>query len=382
MTTITANSARRSTWLIGLATAFSLLGDQVLYSVLPVYYTDLGITPVQVGILLSANRWVRLLTNELAHRSSGVSTQRLLFVLAFALGCVTTFCYVVTSLFVVLLAARLAWGLSWSYIRHFGVQSMMEDVQATRAGWTMGLYNGISRSGSVAGLFGGAVAVDVYGFTVGVVMLGVISLLSIPLGYLGFRNFSVPVRVDDVRAEVRVRIAGFVLGIVGPGLVMGTLGAVLNGYLPDAALLSAATATGALLAVRYLLDSVAAPWLGAITDRFGLKSAASSLFAAGGLFLIGASFEPALIWFVPALLIFFVCGTALQAGIGGAVGRRGSGSFARYVTASDLGAACGPLLGWLLVDYLESAAVGFAVAGVIYLLGALTALGFTEGEKM
>ena len=49
-----------STALLGAATAFSLLGDQTLYSVLPVYYGDLGLSPMQVGLLLSANRWVRL----------------------------------------------------------------------------------------------------------------------------------------------------------------------------------------------------------------------------------------------------------------------------------------------------------------------------------
>ena len=107
-----AEFSQRSTWLIGLATAFSLLGDQVLYSVLPVYYADLGITPVQVGILLSANRWVRLVTNELAHRTAGHRGQRVLFAGALLLGSITTFCYAATSLFSLLLVARLAWGLS------------------------------------------------------------------------------------------------------------------------------------------------------------------------------------------------------------------------------------------------------------------------------
>jgi len=54
--------------LVGGATAFSLLGDQALYAVLPVYLEPLGLSAIQVGVLLSANRWVRLLTNHLAHR--------------------------------------------------------------------------------------------------------------------------------------------------------------------------------------------------------------------------------------------------------------------------------------------------------------------------
>ena len=56
---------RRSVVLIGSATAFSLLGDQMLYAVLPTYYTELGLLPIQVGILLAANRFVYLLITRL-----------------------------------------------------------------------------------------------------------------------------------------------------------------------------------------------------------------------------------------------------------------------------------------------------------------------------
>ena len=70
MKTADVESASRSVLAISVATAFSLLGDQVLYSVLPVYYQSFGLVPIQVGILLSANRWIRLGTNELAHRLS------------------------------------------------------------------------------------------------------------------------------------------------------------------------------------------------------------------------------------------------------------------------------------------------------------------------
>ena len=45
--------SRRPVVLVGTATAFSLLGDQALYSVLPTYYAELGLLPIQVGILLA-----------------------------------------------------------------------------------------------------------------------------------------------------------------------------------------------------------------------------------------------------------------------------------------------------------------------------------------
>jgi len=42
--------------------AASLVGDTLLYTVLPVSAARLGISRPVVGVILSANRWVRLLT--------------------------------------------------------------------------------------------------------------------------------------------------------------------------------------------------------------------------------------------------------------------------------------------------------------------------------
>jgi predicted MFS family arabinose efflux permease len=359
----------RSVAFIAAATAFSLLGDQVLYAVLPVYYQDLGLTPIQVGILLSANRWIRLLTNELAHRLGQGAAQRAIFLGAFALGALTTAAYALTSWFSLLFAARLIWGLSWSFIRHIGVQTIMAEAPADQAGRTMGVYNGISRAGSVAGLLGGAVLVDVFGFAAGVLMLAVVSLFSLPLAHIGFRPAASLPDHQSGTAPVAVLAMGFVIGAVGPGFVMGTLGAALAGYVTSDAWLSAATLTGVLLGTRYLMDSVAAAWLGSVTDTLGLRRAAGWFFFVGGLALLAAASKPPAAMFVVAIIGFFVCGTGLHAGVAATASRIGSGAFARYVTASDFGAACGPLGGWLVVAWLGDPAWSLAIGGVVYLVG-------------
>lgn len=359
----------RSVAYIGAATAFSLLGDQALYAVLPVYYESLGLTPIQVGILLSANRWIRLLTNEIAHRVGRGAAQRALFLGAFVLGAATTAAYALTSWFSVLFAARLAWGLSWSFIRHLGVQIIMADAPADQGGRTMGLYNGISRAGSVAGLLGGAVLVDAFGFIAGVLMLAVVSMIGLPLARAGFHpSKSLP---DHQRGAAPIPLLGmgFVIGAVGPGFVMGTLGAVLAGYVDPGAWLSAATVTGVLLATRYLMDSLAAPWLGGLSDVLGVRRAAGLFFVAGGVALLVAASGPPIALFVFAIISFFICGTGLQTGVAATASRIGSGAFARYVTASDFGSACGPLIGWLAVAWLGDPAWSLGIGGVAYLLG-------------
>ncbi len=372
-----ARRQRRKVALVGLATAFSLLGDQVLYAVLPVYYDALGLTPIQVGILLSANRWIRLLTNTLAHRLVSATRARSLFLAAFALGAATTLAYAFTTLFSVLLAARLLWGLAWSFIRHIGVQSVMAEARADRIGRTMGVYNGFSRAGSVAGLLGGAVLVDLFGFVPGVLMLGVVSLVSLPLAASAL---VAPPRIEAPEAAVGgvlplpMLTLGFTLGAVGPGFVMGTLGASIAGYVTHVGAFTAATLTGALLGIRYLMDTAAAPLLGGATDRFGVRRASFGYLLIGGAALLIAASGPALVGFMLSVIVFFVCGTGLQAGVAAVASRQGSGAFARYVTASDFGSATGPLVGWLVVSLIGDPAWSLAMGAACYLTAALAAL--------
>ena len=48
---------------VGLGTALSLIGDTSLYVVLPTHIEDAGVSLAVVGILLSANRFIRLVLN-------------------------------------------------------------------------------------------------------------------------------------------------------------------------------------------------------------------------------------------------------------------------------------------------------------------------------
>jgi hypothetical protein len=150
---------------------------------------------------------------------------------------------------------------------------------------------------------------------------------------------------------------------------MATLGASLAGYVTDDAVLGAITLTGALLAARYLMDSVLAPVLGWSFDRLGFVRATLSNLLVGGMALLLASTGPGLVLFVAAILTFFATGTALQAGVAGTASKLGSGAYARYVTASDLGAATGPLLGWVVVALFNDPFYSLAIGGACFLLG-------------
>jgi predicted MFS family arabinose efflux permease len=277
----------------------------------------------------------------------------------------------------VLVIARLVWGLAWSFIRHVGVLEVAAHAPADSGGRVMGFYNGVSRLGSIGGLLGGAALVDAFGYVAAVWMLAGLSLISVLL-VAGDRTLrDVPPRAHASSGQVSldrrgiVELAlGFSLGVVGPGFVTSTLGIVLQPYTEQVRAvpgLTAATMTGGLLAVRFLVESVAAPSLGSLSDRWGVRRTATRFFLLGGLSLLAACSEPgSLAILVVFILGFFASSTALQSGIAASVSQRGSAAYARYVTASDVGAAAGPLFGWIAVDLLDYAAIGLMLGGAFY----------------
>lgn len=327
-------------------------------------HDSLGLSAIQVGILLSINRWVRLLTNNWAHRAAERHAASLLLPAALALGASTTALYAVTGSFTVLLLARLLWGLAWSFIRHSGVGAVMHDVPVTAAGQVMGFYNGVSRIGSATGLFGGALLIDGVGFHVGVLILAGISLLGVPLALRGLAG-PLPHRESAPgRAPLALLLLGMCIGAV-PAFVLSTLGASISTYTEITSLIPAATLTGAVLATRYVIDGVAAPVLGLVFDRLGLHHATLACLAGGAGLLVLASQAPPLTPFVVCIVLFFAMTTLMHAGVGGAASSFGSGVYSKYVTALDFGAAAGPLLAWVLVAQFEDAFLPLAAAGVV-----------------
>mgnify|MGYP000950728982 CR=1 FL=1 len=156
--------ARRVLLAAGLGTALSLMGDAALYAVLPTHTAEAGVALASVGLLLSANRWVRLLTNAWAGQAYDRWPRRRLFVPALLLGAASTAVYALTTGFWPLLGARLLWGLAWSGI-WVGGNTLILDVAAPEArGRLIGLYQLCFYLGTTLAAPLGGLLTDTLGF--------------------------------------------------------------------------------------------------------------------------------------------------------------------------------------------------------------------------
>jgi predicted MFS family arabinose efflux permease len=373
----------QSVILIASAVAFSLLGDQALYAVLPVHFKALGLFPYQVGILLSANRWIRLVTNHAAERISARVSTRYVMLIVLVASCMIAISYGRGYSFPVFLGARLLWGFCWSFLRQIGIMTSVSNVAAGNVGKAVGYYTGISKLGSAAGCFVGALLYDILGYTSTFLILGLATLPGAPMGYASQRELQR--RGSVSKQEIQngsgkhiyiLAFFGFVVGCVGPGLIMSTLGFVLknefgNSIPTGTMVVGVATINGILLSSRHIIDTLGGPFFGAFVDWVGHRKGALICFTASTLTLAGAMIAKDLWFLLSMVLLFFILGATATVLLSAKAAVSGSRTYASFATAIDLGAAFGPIVGWTIFEFISKPGISFAVGAILYAVAAL-----------
>lgn len=367
--------------IIYFSTSLSIvaIGDALLYTILPSYYRHLELVPFQVGILLSVNRWIRLATNHMAEFCLRRFPTDLWIIFAFFIGSVVTAIYGIPKMFIIFLGARILWGISFSFIRQAGVMTVVNSSPEAQLGEQMGYYRGISAIWFTLGFILGGLSHDAFGFTTTFVGLSIFSLTAGPLGYLSQRRLRRSKQKLDRgfsgERHAGIISSGFVIGLVGPGMIMSTIGLILKnqvGELFEIASYSigVVTLTGILLGLRYFIDGIGSPILGAIADKSGRQRSITFLFSLGAVSLIVVAIQVKSILLILLILIFFICSTTLFTLLSARAGYNGPQVVASFVTAMDLGMSAGPLIGWSIIQFGLPANLIFILCGVLYMIGA------------
>ena len=334
--------------LPGLVIAFGMIGDTLLYAVLPLYHEQFGLSLAMVGVLLSLNRWIRLLANSgVAAIGEKIGPHTLMVVAAIGSVASTTLYGLVESA-AVQIAARMLWGISYASLNLATLAYAVSD--RSNAGKRVGASRAAIGMVQAVSLVGGAwIALQVGPRSVFLVFGG-LTLVSLGAALLLPRLPPEPVVKKGFRLPVphRLEVWGFVMGFAGDGVFLLTLAFLMKDSITSVA---PVLATAMLLALRWLVEITTGPLGGWIGDRFGAWriSIVNGVLLVAGFVLIAFDHE------VIGALVTVMSRGMFNTLIPVLVIERGHGgvlsSQASYSTWRDFGAAVGPLSApWLFLN--------------------------------
>jgi MFS family permease len=339
--------------LPGLVIAFGMIGDTLLYAVLPLYHEQFGVSLVMVGVLLSLNRWIRLLANSGVAAIGERVGPHALMVAAAVGAAASTAVYGLIEDAAAQIAARILWGISYAALNLATLAYAVSD--RSNAGKRVGASRATIGIVQAASLVGGAWLALQVGPRSVFVIYGGLTLIALGAALLLPRLPPEPVAKQGFRLPFprRLEVWGFAMGFAGDGVFLLTLALLMKDSITSVA---PVLATAMLLAVRWLVEITTGPLGGWIGDRFGVRriSIVNGMLLVAGFGLIALDHEVA-----GALLIVMTRGM-FNALIPVLVIERGHGgvlsSQASYSTWRDFGAAIGPLSApWLFLNVPQTA---------------------------
>ncbi|SDL09726.1 MFS transporter [Halarsenatibacter silvermanii] len=368
--------------------AFSLLGDSMLYAVLPAQAGIIGLSVGQVGILLSINRIIRFGSNFWAASIFRRFGTEIPFAGAVVAGTATTVLYGFHQGFLYLLAMRLIWGISYSLMRlkilvdifsedesdsRSSQESSKPEENKSKEGRLSGLFQSVTRTGGLAGMILGGFLAGGFNFTLAAYLLGAVSVVGAALLlYFYFRFYGGEVN-DEEKGEVVVPeksgltsllnlirdpsfaallAAGLAVHFTARGVINSSYGFYLNQLYGDEIgilvwTVSIAAVSGMVLSSRYLFDIVFSPFMGYLSDILDSRALLKiALIAQGILLFIFALVDiPLVVLLLPGaiFLLTSLLVVLLYVNTGKFTGYSLRSRMAGLTTAGDVGAALGPL---------------------------------------
>jgi MFS family permease len=343
----TDRAARHS----AIALALALPSDTCLYLLLPMFATQFGVSLFEVGVLLAANRLIRIVGYGFVARFYARRGDRPTDTLAVIAAAIASLGYATLSGVWLLLPFRLLWGLA------FAAMNISTLSMATSNPEGAAKRNGRSRAiialGPTLALPAAALLAEqlelgpraIFFVLTAVALLGLLAtrhLPSTPHPVAARRKLQLPGSLD---------VWSFLEGFTLDGLFIVGLGYLGKDLLPGGAVMAAAL----LMALRYFCEMALSPLGGHLAERFGAERLLVTLSLLTTIVLVG--FGAGWIFTGAALIVVL---RALQIPlIAPIVAKRTPGAgrvqaLAARAVWRDIGAGTGPMVAGLLLPILPS----------------------------
>ncbi len=363
-----AQDADQASRHAALTLALALPGDTVLYLLLPLHAAVFGITLPEAGVLLAANRIVRIFGYRWVANFYATRGPRAACLAAAVAAALATFGYATLSGLWPLLLARLLWGLAFAAMNI--ANQALPTAHMPEAPRRMGRARSIVAVGPMAGLLAGGILADLYGpRAVFLALAGVALVAPFFAAQLPSTREPIVERGGRLVAPDAFSIWSFCMGFAVDGLFVFGLSLLAVAGLGRNGIIAASLA----MALRYVSEILLSPTGGALARRYGARRmlVGLSLAAAAALSLLGAS-EP-LLWF--GVLATVILRALLQPLPAPVIAQDFPGAarvpaLARQAVWRDIGAAAGPLAGGFVFPLLPAMII-YAGAAVLFATASL-----------
>ncbi len=332
-----------------LALAFASFGDAFLYPFLPVNFDSVGVPVIWVGLLLSINRFVRIISNTLLVHAFAKYGLRSIMILAVALAISSTLGYGIATSLIAWMTFRVSWGLAFSAMR---IGTLGYALQHERKGFVLGISRSLQEAGPMVSLFMAPVLLSYFEPQT---IFYLLALLSTPALYFAF---SLPNVNDKTQALERRKFIRWpsslnsitlVSSILIDGILVVVLAVLFLHFRASITVVTATTLAALYLGYRRICLVVLSPAGGWIADKIGLDRVfnISMALVAFGLVLILSG------WIGTGAVIVFTFYSINAAVTPGSASKGDSHSLATVAenaTWRDIGAAVGTLIGGFLIS--------------------------------
>jgi MFS transporter, DHA1 family, multidrug resistance protein len=332
-----------------LALAFAGFGDAFLYAFLPVNHSLVGVPAVWVGVLLSINRFVRIISNGIMVHLFDRYGLRLVMIGGAALAIVSTLGYAFSSEIFLWIILRISWGLSFSALR---VGTLGYAIQNPQPGFALGIARSLQEAGPMLSL---SISPFLLNYLDARNILLALGIASFPAFIFAWKLPVKVIRSSALTSGVKLKFPStlnlitFVSAILIDGVLIIVLGILFLESGVNMSLITAASLAAFYLAYRRICLVILSPFSGWIADRVGL----GKIFIFSLVFIITGMLIILTGWIAMGIVLVFTAYSIHAAVTPGAASINQShslSSVAENTTWRDIGAGLGTLIGGMLIS--------------------------------
>lgn len=338
-----------------LSLAFASFGDAFLYPFLPVNSVSVGVPIVWIGVLLSINRFVRIIANSWMVHLFAKYGLRIITIIAVLLAITSTAGYALANSIFLWLIFRIAWGLSFSAMR---ISTVGYALQHSQQGFALGLTRGVQEAGPMIALFLAPVLLTTFSTSTIFLLLATISLPSL---YFAWALPNVEDKTTPVSGKTFLQFPSvlntitFATAFLIDGIIIVVLGILFLHHKENINVVTATTLAALYLGYRRICLVLFSPAGGWMADKVGV----STMFNVSLAFVIIGLAVLSYGWIETGATIIFTFYSIHAAITPGTLSHQQShplSAVAVNATWKDIGAAVGTLAGGVLLtsDYLTT----------------------------